>query len=283
MKNTDWHFANQCFFLYGIMHFIVQKLHLVLKIFSQLVFCLILQVKIMKSNEITQELVKLQDESYRAFQSKLIPGIPFDKVIGVRTPDLKRLAKNLVKKSKEDQKFSLLLQTFLSNLPHDYFDENQIHSFLICEEKNFENCLRQIEAFLPYIDNWATCDQLSPKVFKRLENTEALLPFINKWIKSGKTYTVRFAIGLLMQYFLDEKFKSEYMELVVSACSDEYYVKMMVAWYFATALAKQYDAAVSILKEKRLEKWTHNKAIQKAIESYRITSEQKEYLRTLKQ
>lgn len=239
-------------------------------------------MEIMENIDITKELFNLQDEQYRNMQIKIIPNIDAERIIGVRTPPLRAFAKDLVKKSKSSLDISRTTTDFLEKLPHEYFDENQLHAFIICEEKDFEKCMNRIERFLPYIDNWATCDQLSPKIFRKQENRKALLPYIDKWIKSPHCYTIRFAIGLLLQHFLDEEFKEEYLDKATSVRSDEYYVKMMVAWYFATALAKQYDAALPFIEEKRLEKWTHNKAIQKAIESYRVTPEHKEYLRSLK-
>lgn len=239
-------------------------------------------MEIMENIDITKELFNLQDEQYRNMQIKIIPNIDAERIIGVRTPLLRAFAKDLVKKSKSSLDISRTTTDFLEKLPHEYFDENQLHAFIICEEKDFEKCMNKIERFLPYIDNWATCDQLSPKIFRKQENRKALLPYIDKWIKSPHCYTIRFAIGLLLQHFLDEEFKEEYLDKAASVRSDEYYVKMMVAWYFATALAKQYDAALPFIEEKRLEKWTHNKAIQKAIESYRVTPEHKEYLRSLK-
>ena len=228
----------------------------------------------MTKTEITSHLFSLQDIAYRDFQAKLIPNIALDSVIGVRTPILRSFAKELYKEDGEG------VSDFLSALPHKYFDENQLHAFLISEQKDFEACLALLENFLPFIDNWATCDQLSPKVFKK--NHEKLLPYIEKWLKSGETYTIRFAVGMLMQHFLDEDFNPDYLEKVASIRSQEYYVNMMLAWYFATALAKQYQAALPFIEQKKLDVWSHNKAIQKSIESYRISPEQKEYLRSLK-
>ena len=228
----------------------------------------------MTKAEITSHLFSLQDIAYRDFQAKLIPNIALDSVIGVRTPLLRSFAKELYKECGEG------LSDFLSSLPHKYFDENQLHAFLISEQKDFEACLALLENFLPFINNWATCDQLSPKVFKK--NHEKLLPYIEKWLESGETYTIRFAVGMLMQHFLDEDFNPDYLEKVASIRSQEYYVNMMLAWYFATALAKQYQAALPFIEQKKLDVWAHNKAIQKSIESYRISPEQKEYLRSLK-
>ena len=229
----------------------------------------------MIKNRISEELFSLQDRKYRDFQAKLIPTVDPETVIGVRTPQLRKLAKRLYKETDPDE-----LDAFLKELPHKYFDENQLHAFLISEEKDFDRCVAQVNSFLPYIDNWATCDQLSPKVFKR--HREKLLQHIREWINSDCTYTIRFGIGMLMQHYLDDDFDPAYPEMVAQVRSEEYYVNMMIAWYFATALAKQYEAAITYIEEQKLDVWTHNKAIQKARESYRITSELKEYLKTLK-
>lgn len=226
----------------------------------------------MNMTEIQKELFYLQDEKYREFSSSLMPTVDPDCVIGVRTPDLRKLAKKLAKEPDID--------AFLHCLPHRYYEENNLHGFIIEGMKDFETCMRELEAFLPYIDNWATCDQISPKVFKK--NLPELLDKIRGWIASGRVYTVRFGIGMLMSHYLDDAFNPEYLEMVCSVRSEEYYVNMMIAWYFATALAKQYDAAVPYIEQKRLEIWTHNKAIQKSVESRRITEEQKNYLRSLK-
>ena len=236
------------------------------------------------SSPILSSLFAMQDVKYRDFQCKLIPNVPSDLFIGIRTPDLRKYARDLYKEEKDPATGSIrqdsFLEAFLADLPHRYFDENQLHAFVISEEKNFDACIARIERFLPFVDNWATCDQLSPGVFKKNRNT--LLPFLKKWISSDHTYTIRFAIGMLMQHFLDDAFDPSYPELIASVQSEEYYVRMMIAWYFATALAKQYDAALPFLEERRLEPWTHNRTIQKAVESFRITPEQKAYLRTLK-
>ncbi len=222
---------------------------------------------------IQEKLFSLQDEKYRDFQAKLIPGYDASTMIGVRTPELKKLAKEMVKNEG--------VQEFLSDLPHKYFDENQLHAFIISEIKDYEKCMAEVEKFLPYVDNWATCDQLSPKVFKK--HTEELLVKIKEWMAKDKTYTVRFGIGMLMQYFLNDKFKPEYPEAVAKIRSEEYYINMMIAWYFATALAKQYEAVLPFIEKRSLDKWTHNKAIQKAVESCRISDDRKAYLRTLKE
>ena len=226
----------------------------------------------MNRDEIVTELFRLQDKDYAQKQSKIIPTVTAERIIGVRTPELRSFAKSLYKDRDID--------AFLSCVPHQYFDEDQLHAFIISLEKNFDKCIAEVEAFLPFIDNWATCDQLSPKIFKK--ESKKLLPNIYSWIKSDKTYTVRFAIGMLMQHFLDERFDTRYADMVAEVRSEEYYINMMIAWYFATALAKQYELVLPYLEEKRLDAWVHNKTIQKSVESYRITDEQKAYLKTLK-
>lgn len=226
----------------------------------------------MNTREIQKELFQNQDIKYRDFQAKLLPTLNTQTVIGVRTPFLRAFAKTLYK----ENDFS----AFLNDLPHKYFDENQLHAFLICEMKNFDLCMDELNRFLPFVDNWATCDQMSPKIFKK--HKEELLEQIKIWIQSKETYTIRFAVGMLMQHFLNEDFNLEYPKMISKIHSEEYYIKMMTAWYFATALAKQYESILPFLENKSLEKWTHNKAIQKALESYRVSDEQKKYLRTLK-
>ena len=226
----------------------------------------------MNLNEIRAELFKMQDMDYRDFNSKLIPTVDKESMIGIRTPDLRKYAKQLGKSSDVIE--------FLQTLPHKYFDENQLHAFIISEIKDFKNCIDEINRFLPYIDNWATCDQLSPKVFKKHHNE--LSEYIKDWLKSDKVYTLRFGIGMLMEHFLDEDFDILYPETVSKIRSGEYYINMMIAWYFATALAKQYESIIPFIENNSLDIWTHNKAIQKSIESYRITDEQKAYLRELK-
>ena len=221
--------------------------------------------------DVEKELFKLQDEKYRELQKKIIPNVNSDTIIGVRTPELRKLAKEIIKDN-----YAL----FLENLPHKYFDENQLHAFIVSEMKDYDECIKYLNAFLPYVDNWATCDQMSPKIF--IKHTDELLLQITKWIKSQKTYTIRFGVGMLMQYYLDDNFKPEYLEMVKNIESKEYYVNMMRAWFFATALAKQYESTITIIENKELDIWTHNKTIQKAIESYCITSNQKDYLKTLK-
>ncbi len=222
--------------------------------------------------DIRAELFRMQDVKYRDFQSKLIPTVDPDTMIGVRTPELRKYAKALVKN--ED------IQEFLHELPHRYFDENQLHAFILSEIKDYERCMEAVIQFLPFVDNWATCDQMSPKVFRK--HRPELSEQIKVWICSDKTYTVRFGIGMLMEHFLDEDFDPAYPELVSGIRSDEYYINMMIAWYFATALAKQYDAILPYIENQSMDTWTHNKTIQKSVESNRIAPEQKEYLKSLK-
>ena len=223
-------------------------------------------------DQIRAELFRLQDTKYRDFQYKLIPTADPETVIGVRTPELRKYAKQLWKEGD--------VSGFLEDLPHSYFDENQLHAFIISEIKDYDRCIEEVNRFLPYVDNWATCDQLSPKVFGK--HRDELLEHIRVWLKSDQTYTVRFGIGMLMQHFLGDRFEITYPEMVAGIRSEEYYINMMIAWYFATALAKQYDRIIPFIENRRLDRWTHNKAIQKSVESYRITPEQKEYLRSLK-
>lgn len=223
----------------------------------------------MKSIE--KKLFKLQDKKYQEMQFKIIPNIDKSTIIGVRTPEIKKLAKEVFKGD---------YKSFLEELPHKYFDENQLHAFIISEIKDFNECINYINKFLPYIDNWATCDTLIPKVFKK--NTDKLITEVKKWIKSKEDYTIRYGIGTLMRFYLNDEFKEEYLELVSKIKSNEYYVNMMIAWYFATALAKQYDSTIKYIESNKLDKWVHNKTIQKAIESYRVNDKQKEYLRSLK-
>lgn len=222
--------------------------------------------------EIQELLFAKQDIKYRDFQAPLFPNVDKERMIGVRTPDLKRLAKELFGSETANK--------FIETLPHCYFDENQLHAFIISLIKDYETCLKEVDRFLPYVDNWGTCDQLSPKVFAK--HKDKLIIPIKKWLKSKHTYTVRFAIGMLMQHYLDESFKEEYMKMVASIKSNEYYINMMIAWYFATALAKQWDSSIKYIEDKCLDPWVHNKTIQKAAESYRIKDNQKVYLKSLK-
>lgn len=222
--------------------------------------------------ELQKRLFGLQDLKYRDFHSKLMPNVDKERVIGIRTPVLRTFAKEFTKTEEA--------AVFLQELPHVYYEENNLHMMLITGMKDYQKCLEEVTRFLPYIDNWATCDYPVPKCFSR--NKQALLPHIRQWIISDETYTVRYGIGMLMRLFLDEDFSVEYLELAAEVQSEEYYVNMMVAWYFATALAKQWDAAIPYIEKHRLSDWIHRKTVQKAIESYRITDEQKVYLRTLK-
>ncbi len=226
----------------------------------------------MITDDIRKELLKLQDTGYRKMQVTTIPTVDADSIIGVRTPALRNLAKEL---SKRDD-----ISLFLNELPHKYFEENQLHAFILSGMKDALSCIKLVDVFLPYVDNWATCDQMSPKVFKK--NKGLLLDYVEKWIRSDHTYVKRFAVGMLMEHFLDEDFKTSYLTKVAKIRSDEYYVNMMTAWYFATALAKQYESTIPFIEKHKLDKWTHNKTIQKAVESYRITPEQKEYLKSLR-
>lgn len=221
---------------------------------------------------IRETLFSMQDIKYGDFQAKLMPTIVRETVIGVRTPALRKYAKELAKEKD--------ISYFLQDLPHQYFEENQLHAFIICEQKEYEKCMEELQLFLPYVDNWATCDQMSPKIFRK--HRQELLEQIKLWIASDKTYTIRYGIGMLMIHFLDEEFDIQYAEMVAAIRSEEYYVNMMIAWYFATALAKQYESIVPYIENHKLDPWTHRKAIQKSVESYRITKEQKEYLKSLK-
>lgn len=221
---------------------------------------------------IQERLFALQDMKYREFHLGLVPTADEDYMIGVRVPQVRKMAKEVAKEEG--------CQDFLRQLPHKYYEENNLHAFIIEGMKDYEQCLAEVNRFLPYVDNWATCDSMNPKVFKK--HKKELLPQIDAWLSSDKTYTIRFGIGMLMGNYLDEDFTPEYLKKVAAVISEEYYVNMMRAWYFATALAKQYEATVKLLEERQLDTWTHNKTIQKAVESYRITPEQKEYLRTLK-
>lgn len=239
----------------------------------------------------------MADPKTAAFTSRIIPNVDPKSILGIKTPELRALAKELLASQKraalapaaqsvgktKKAVASVLpsaAQKFLSDLPHKYFEENQLHGFVVSGIKDFDQCVAELERFLPCIDNWATCDQTSPACFKK--HKAELLPRVKKWIKSKHVYTTRFAIGMLMKHFLDEDFVPEYLEMVAAVKSDEYYIKMEVAWYFAEALAKQWDAALPYIKAKRLEAWTHNKAIQKARESFKISDERKELLAGLK-
>ncbi|MBQ6452421.1 MAG: DNA alkylation repair protein [Solobacterium sp.] len=226
----------------------------------------------MNKTELYRKLYELQDLKYRDMQMRIIPSIDPGSIIGVRTPALRTIAKEILRSGEYGE--------FLKELPHRYFEENQLQAFIISGIKDPEVCMQELERFLPYVDNWASCDQMSPGIFRK--HKALLLEHVRKWIRSDKPYTVRFGVGMLMQHFLDEDYDPQYPEMAAGIRSDEYYVRMMIAWYFATALAKQYDSILPYIEQKRLDPWTHNKAIQKSIESYRITDEQKAYLKTLK-
>ncbi len=221
---------------------------------------------------VQKELFEMQDLKYRDFHSKLMPTVDKEKIIGVRTPQLRKYASAFAKT--EDA------AAFLQNLPHQYYEEDNLHGFLIENMKDYNQCIENLDRFLPYVDNWATCDMMNPKVLKK--EPEKLMAKIKVWLNAKETYVVRFAIGCLMNHYLEEHFTTECADLVAQVQSEEYYIQMMQAWYFATALAKQYDAILPYLLECRLTTWVHNKTIQKAVESYRITPEQKIYLKTLK-
>ncbi len=219
---------------------------------------------------IVQRLFAMQDVSYADFQANLTPGIPRERFIGVRVPQLRRMAKEIQNEAAD----------FMKQLPHKYYDENILHGLLISEMKDFEECLEALEAFLPYVDNWAVCDTMSPKVLGK--NREVLLEKITQWKDSAHTYTCRFAVLCLMRLFLDDQFNASYLEIPASIHSDQFYVNMMIAWFYATALAKQWDTTIPYLEQHRLPDWVHRKTIQKARESYRISSEQKKYLQSFK-
>jgi 3-methyladenine DNA glycosylase AlkD len=219
-----------------------------------------------------EELFKLQDTEYRDFNSSLIPGIEKETVIGVRIPVLRKFAKEYAKSGETEQ--------FMTELPHKYYEENNLHMMLIAQIKDYNKCISETEKFLPHIDNWATCDSPLPKCFDK--NKEDVLERAKNWIATDTTYVKRYGMGVMMRLFLDEDFKEEYIQLVAGVKSEEYYVNMMIAWYMATALAKQWDAAIPYIQERRLSEWVHRKSIQKAVESYRITPEQKEYLKGLR-
>ena len=222
--------------------------------------------------EFRRRLFELRDLKYKEFACKLMPTVNPETVIGVRTPELRKFAREFSQRPEASE--------FLEILPHEYYEENNLHGFLIETLRDYDAAVAAIGEFLPYIDNWATCDLISPKIFKK--HLPELYEKIKVWLISGRTYTVRFGIGMLMSFYLDDAFQPEMLALVANIRSEEYYVNMMIAWYFATALAKQYEGALPYIQEQRLEKWTHNKAIQKAVESYRIGDEAKAYLRTQK-
>ena len=222
--------------------------------------------------EIQKELFAFQDKKYGDFSAKLNPGVPRESVIGVRVPKIRILAKKLYKEKN--------YQGFLRELPHRYFEENMLHGLIVESINDYDECVEALEKFLPFIDNWAVCDSISPKVFKK--HKKELILKIYQWVNSGETYTARFGLKMLMSHFLDEGFKKEYLDLAAGAEGEDYYLKMMVAWFFATALAKQWEETVSYIENYSLEEWVHNKTISKARESYRISREQKEYLNKFK-
>lgn len=219
-----------------------------------------------------EELLKVKDNKYKEFQAKLVPNIDPDTILGVKTPEMRQIAKDIFNSKEKD--------AFLKALPHKYYEENLVHFFIISMIKDFDECIREVEIFLPYVDCWPVSDQATPRSFKK--NHEKLLPYIKKWIKSKHLYTSRFGIRMLMNEFLGDEFNDEYAKLVASVKSDEYYLKMMVAWYFATALAKNYDETIKYIEERKLDDWVLKKTIQKAVESYRVTDEHKEYLKSFR-
>lgn len=219
-----------------------------------------------------EELLKVKDDTYKEFQAKLVPNIDPDTILGVKTPEMRQIAKEVFNSKEKD--------AFLKDLPHKYYEENLVHFFIISMIKDFDECIREVETFLPYVDCWPVSDQATPRSFKK--NHEKLLPYIKKWIKSKHLYTSRFGIRMLMNEFLGDEFKDEYAKLVASVKSDEYYLKMMVAWYFATALAKNYDETIKYIEKRKLDDWVLKKTIQKAVESYRVTDEHKEYLKSFR-
>lgn len=221
---------------------------------------------------VLKRLFEMQDKNYALFQGKLVPNIESKLIIGVRVPLLRKFAKELIKENGQEG--------FLQELPHKYYDENMLHAILLSEMKDYGDCIKRVNEFLPYVDNWAVCDILSPKVFKK--NKDDLLNEIYKWSKSEQTYTCRFGVGMLMSFFLDGDFKEDYLKLPANIKSEEYYINMMIAWFFTTALTKQWEYTLPYIEEGRLAIWVHNKTIQKARESYRIDKEKKEYLSSLK-
>ena len=223
-------------------------------------------------NKLQKQLLEISDSEYATFQSKLTPGISPDLFLGVRVPVLRKFAKEFIKS--EDA------IPFLNDLPHKYYDENMLHALLISEMKDFDKITTYLDKFLPYVDNWAVCDIMSPKALKK--NKEKLIEYIKIWIKSKETYTSRFGIEMLMSFYLDSDFKESYLSLVSAVRSKEYYLNMMIAWFFATALTKQWDASISFITNNALDTWTHNKTIQKCCESYRISDERKAFLKSLK-
>ena len=218
------------------------------------------------------DLMALKDDKLKAFQAKLIPTVDENTIIGIKTDVLRKIAKDMIKANEADD--------FIKVLPHKYFEENQIHAFILSELKDYDKCIKEIDIFLDYVDNWATCDQMSPKIFKK--HLEDLRIKIMKWINSNQTYRIRFGVSMLLAFCLDDAFRESDLSVVANIKSEEYYVNMMIAWYFSTALVKQYECAIKVIENNDLSKFCHNKTIQKAIESYRISDEKKAYLRSLK-
>ena len=221
---------------------------------------------------VLEKLIAARDEGYRAFQAKLVPNISPETILGVRTPDMRRIAKETFRSGEKD--------AFLASLPHAYYEENLVHFFLIAMIRDFDECVWETERFLPYVDCWPVSDQATPKVFTK--NHEKLLPYVRKWIASDHVYTARFGLRMLMNEFLGDDFREEYLDLAASVKSEEYYLRMMVAWFFATALAKRYDETLPYIEERRLDEWVHRMAVRKALESFRVTEEHKEHLRELR-
>ncbi|MBQ8496200.1 MAG: DNA alkylation repair protein [Clostridia bacterium] len=224
------------------------------------------------SHDIQTSLFSLQDPKYKSFQEKLMPTVEPDTVIGIRTPVLRRFASDFAKTEEAS--------VFMESLPHRYYEENNLHAFLIEKLGDFEKTVEALDAFLPYIDNWATCDMMSPKIFAK--NKDKLLPHIEKWLDSAHIYTVRFGIVTLMKYHLDADFSPLYLEKIAKISSDAYYINMAAAWFFAEALIKQYEYTLPYLTERKLSPWVHNKTISKACDSFRISKETKNYLKTLR-
>ena len=217
---------------------------------------------------IQERFFALRDETYAAFSAKLIPTVEPDRFIGVRSPQLRAIAKELKNNASE----------FLLALPHRYHEENMLHAYLLCVGSDYTTVVEQTERFLPFVDNWAVCDSLAPRAFAR--HKAELMPRIEKWMSAEHEYTVRFGIGTLMRHYLDADFRPEYLRRVAEIHRNEYYIKMMQAWYFATALAKQWDATLPMLDS--LEPWVRAKSIQKALESFRVSPDHKTLLRTLR-
>ena len=224
------------------------------------------------TRDVQKRLFEMQDTGYRDFHARLIPTVKKEKIIGIRTPMLRKFAKEFGKTEESEM--------FLKALPHQYYEENNLHGLLIEQIRDYDKCLEELERFLPHIDNWATCDLLALHMMKK--HRDIFIREIYRWMESDKPYIIRFGISMLMRHYLDEGFKPEYPDKVAAIRSEEYYVNMMRAWYFATALAKQYEKILPFLEEQRMDIWTHNKTIQKSIESYRITQEQKDHLRILR-